>query len=150
MNLTKYTTIKSLVSKETYNKYGNNSLWFISDYQVRMVLAIESLFPGKKLFVNNWENGGNLHSCGTRFSWDNNYLETSQHAKKSAVDIHIIGIDPKEIYGEILKQWPKSDDKNLKTITTLEDITITKTWVHCDSRMVTYGQQQESLLIVKP
>ena len=72
MNLTAYTTVKSYVSKKTHDKFGENSLWFISNEQIRMVLGVEQLFKGCRLFVNNWESGGALNACGTRFTWDNN------------------------------------------------------------------------------
>lgn len=147
--LTKCTSIESYVSKKTFEKYGNNSMWFISPQQIKIVKSVESLFPGKKLFVNNWKEGGALNACGTRFSWDNNYKETSQHALKNAVDIHIIGIDAKEIYEEIKKRWSTTPD--LQVITTLEEIKKTPTWVHADAReWFLSSDQLRSLHVVNP
>lgn len=131
MMKSKYFKIQELVSRNVYDKYGENSWQFIDTRLIKVIDLLREHF-NKPITVNNWLWGGNLQQRGLRANKDeivankNDYY-ISQHCLGKAVDFNVKGMTAQEVYEEILKNKDK-----FYLISRIENIKDTPTWVHID------------------
>ena len=78
--------LPEFVSKDIYEKFGSNSLWFIDS---RIIESCQKLRDnlGIPLTINNWYYGGDRQESGLRLPGMKNYSQYSQHSFGRAVDI---------------------------------------------------------------
>lgn len=130
----KYFKIQELVSKQTYEKYGEKSWIFLDE---RLILTLDALreYFNAPITVNNWLWGGNLQQRGLRTNCDEivknktlkNSLYVSQHCLGKAVDFNVKNHTVKDVYKVILE-----NPKVFPYIKRIENINKTPTWVHID------------------
>lgn len=130
----KYFKIQELVSKQTYEKYGEKSWIFLDE---RLILTLDALreYFNDPITVNNWLWGGNLQQRGLRTNCDEivknktlkNSLYVSQHCLGKAVDFNVKNHTVKDVYKVILE-----NPKAFPYIKRIENINKTPTWVHID------------------
>ncbi|MEM5810156.1 MAG: D-Ala-D-Ala carboxypeptidase family metallohydrolase [Candidatus Aenigmatarchaeota archaeon] len=126
----KYFKIEELVDKATFEKFGENAWWMISEKAIIMLDNFRE-FIGRPVIVNNWKTGGQYQYSGFRPRNCETGAEYSQHRFGRAFDIKITGMTSQEIYKKILEN---KEHPLLKNITAIEDISLTPTWVHIDCR----------------
>lgn len=150
MNLTPNFTIPELVPKSVWDKFGQNSIWFLDIGHVRSMQWLRDNLTkdfGRQvqLVVNDWATGGNMHQRGLRTPEAKSYSFWSQHSHGRACDFHSPNLTITEIY-----TWLIDNESRVlaeSSFRAIEDITVTKTWLHIDSRPVINASK---LLIVKP
>ena len=130
----KYFKIQELVSKQTYEKYGEKSWMFLDE---RLILTLDALreYFNAPITVNNWLWGGNLQQRGLRTNCDEivknktlkGSLYVSQHCLGKAVDFNVKNHTVKDVYKVILE-----NPKAFPYIKRIENINKTPTWVHID------------------
>lgn len=155
--------LREFVPKETYEKWGNRSIWFIDQRLFSVAELYKSLFlkEFKKLYpdvidvliiVNNWHVGGPYNFRGYRPPNCTEGAGESQHRFGRGFDCDVIivfknGIKKEAEYALVHKiirdNW---DQLNRAGLTTVEDVSIAATWLHSDTR----NTGIETLLIVKP
>lgn len=141
----KYFKIQELVSKQTYEKYGEKSWIFLDE---RLILTLDALreYFNAPITVNNWLWGGNLQQRGLRTNCDEivknktlkNSLYVSQHCLGKAVDFNVKNHTVKDVYKVILE-----NPKTFPYIKRIENINKTPTWVHID----TANTENENIII---
>lgn len=134
--------IHEFVPKVIYNKYGENSKWFIRPEIIRLAEFYRTWFNAP-LYINNWFWGGDKQNRGFRTPNTSIGALYSQHKLGAAFDCNIRGITPDEVRAEILAH----EEEFMKVgLTTLEDGHFAPTWVHSDIRPTGL----DNILIVKP
>lgn len=137
-----YFKVQEFVPRSIYQQYGENSRWFISPQLWSLANFVRRFF-NKPVTINNWHVGGNLDQRGFRDPESTVGARLSQHRLKSAIDINVAGMPPKQVYDAILANSKAFMDAGL---TCMEDIADTPGWNHLDIRWT--GEQH--IKIVKP
>lgn len=142
MKLGTYFRLEEFIPKEVYNRFGENSIWFVDTRIVDLANFVRSRF-GKSMTINNWHSGGNFNYRGFRPPDCSVGGKLSQHKFGRAIDFNIEGITPQEVYKDIIQ----NTSLYIKAgATTVEDIAYTKGWSHIDIR----AHKEPGLKIVKP
>lgn len=140
-----------LVSRDVYEKYGEESIKYLDP---KILLFLDTLRNnlGKPIRVNNWKSGGSLSQRGLRENTSsivrdrtkNNLVYLSAHVLGKGVDFDVSGMNINSVWKHILD----NSDKYLKFITRLEDITATgpKGYIHADC----IPTDKDTLHIFKP
>lgn len=145
MKLTKNISLQEVVPKVTFDKWGVNSIRFIDK---RIVFAAQSMIDRYgTCIINNWSSGGQFDGRGYRPPTEETGGKESQHRFGRAIDLDPTKITPQEMFADIMKNQELILSFG---ITTVEDITMTPTWIHIDNRQVVWEGKQDKLLIVKP
>lgn len=134
--------IVELVPPSIHNTYGDNSIWFISKENVKMIQFIRTFF-GRPMTINNWHSGGPYTERGFRLPNSTTGSALSDHKRSIADDFNINSLHPNEIRESILKNPRPFMDAGL---TTLEHEAHAPTWVHASMRWTGL----DKILIVKP
>lgn len=134
--------ITEFVPKEIWERYGENSIWFIDMRVVNICELIRSRF-NKPVIINDWRSGGQYHESGYRMPETTTGGKLSQHKFGRAADIKISGISPKEIAKDIIANF---DIYKKVGLTTIENVDMTPSWNHIDCRKT----DLDSPLIVNP
>jgi hypothetical protein len=121
--------LEEFVSKEVYDQFKDNSLWFVNPLLIKTVQDIRDNI-GKGIFINNWNTGGSFHNCGYRAPNSIVGAKFSQHKLGNAADLHVVGMDNAEFW----KYIKDNRNKLFSCITAMEDIKCTAGWVHIDLR----------------
>lgn len=142
MKLGTYFRLEEFIPKEVYNRFGDNSIWFVDKRIIDLANFVRSRF-GKSMTINNWHSGGNLNNRGFRTPDSAVGGQFSQHKFGRAFDFNIAGVTPQEIYKDLLA----NSSLYIKAgLTTAEDIAYTPNWTHFDIR----EHKEQGLKIVKP
>lgn len=126
-------SIKELVSKQVYQKFGESS-WMFFDEDILKDLDTIRLYHGSPIIINNWASGGNFSQCGLRCNKDPLIVNAkgiycTAHIMGKAFDLHSNNI--KKLYDDI--QYLFNQGK-LKAIKRMESSKSTKFgWCHVDS-----------------
>ena len=146
----KYFDVREFVDPITWNVLGVKSAWLIDPKIVRVADLLREK-SGVAVVVNNWhfkKNGQPFKSSGFRAIWDPTGGRLSQHRAGRAADFKVKGFSPSQIH--ILIQANKEDFR-AAGLTTMENVSFTPTWIHCDCRPIIPGIQPENgFLIVDP
>lgn len=140
--ITDFFKTQEFVSKAIYEKFGENSIWFIDPRLIKLAVFCRT-FWGKPITINNWHIGGKSQERGFREPTSTVGASLSQHRFGRAIDITVKGMTPQEVYKSILDNEKAFMEQGL---TTLEDIKDTPTWNHLDIRNTGLNK----ILIVKP
>jgi len=135
--------IREFVPPQIWNRFKEQSVMMM-DPKVFDIAVLYRTYFDVPIIINNWFIGGPYMYRGYRPPRVNVGAEFSQHKTGRAFDCHSPNISPQEMYKMILKDPQLFMDAGL---TTLEDISFTKTWLHSDCRIVT---TTTDILIVKP
>lgn len=135
--------VYEFVDSDTYNKFGENSLWMIDNRMLWTMDRVRELF-NKPVIINNWAFAGNRKWSGIRYSGTPYYSKTSQHSFGRAIDFLVDGINASEVRKYIINNPNKEE---FKYITTIEDFEGME-WIHIDCR--TLHPNQKRYFIIKP
>lgn len=139
MKLSKHFSLKELVSPETFQKFGNSSIWFV-DRAIVDVLEIIRTRINKPVYMNTWSFnnptvlGPVYNYSGFRHPELDGFSDWSQHRFGRAADIKIPGLESEEIRRWIRRNYNYLWEAGLSTIE--KD---TPTWVHIDTRWTGKG-----------
>lgn len=129
----KYFSIKELVSKQVFSKFGLSAWMFFEENLLKDLDTIRE-YHGKSITINDWAWGGNLQQCGLRCNLDplvkdKKTIYCSAHIMGKAFDLH--SSDNKKLQNDIITL---ANANKLKAIRRLESSKSTKfDWVHVDS-----------------
>lgn len=135
--------VREFVPPEIFNRFGENSWWFVDVRLPRICKEIKDDFGGAPVVINNWHFGGVAQNSGFRTPTSTVGASLSQHRRGCAVDVKVKGHTPKAVHAMILANKDKYMELGL---TTLEDVAYTSTWAHLDTRWTGLDE----ILIVKP
>lgn len=157
--------MQEFVPKATFEYYGANSRWFISEKAVKCAEFYKSFFTSyykKKhgndkvksvvIIINNWHTGGVNQFRGYRPPNCTEGAKESQHRHHNAFDCDIIivftdGTRKEADYNEIHAVIQDNETEFMANgVTTVEDVSIASTWLHTDFRWTGL----DKILIVKP
>ncbi len=122
---------REFVSPRVFNACRSKGVDAITLLDDRIIAAFKRLrvkYPD--IYCNNWHVGGIFKQSGFRDDVKTG-AEFSQHRYGRGLDIHTSKSSLQAIYSDIVRnrhQWPE--------ITCVEDIKITKGWIHIDCRFV--------------
>lgn len=142
MKISSFFSIKEFVPKQIYDRYGDNSMWFIDRRIILLADFIRSRFK-KPMLINTWHINQSFNYRGFRPPDCTTGGLLSQHKFGRAIDFNVAGMEVKEVYDDIVKNF---DIYSKAGLTTIEDYTFTASWTHVDIRQT----NSDKLLIVKP
>lgn len=132
----KYFSIKELVCKHVYDKFGLYAWRFFDPRLLDTLLAIREKI-GLPLVVNNWAKGGQHTQRGLRCNIDPlvkektalEKLYMSAHIQGMAIDFNVVGMSVAETH-----EWLKKNQIFLPHPIRIESIESAPTWIHIDVR----------------
>jgi len=133
--------LQEFVPKEIYSKWGEKSIWFVPKRNILLAQFFRDRFGHTT--VNDWHNGGQYNYSGFRPPECKVGAELSQHRFCNADDFKFSKVTIQEVYEDVIKNF---DLYSKYGLTTIENITATLTWLHCDFR----NTNQKELLIINP
>lgn len=123
----KHFIVQELVGPEFFAKWGDRSWEWL---QVPMLVTLDQVREKfGPVTVNNWHSGGQFHESGLRDFSTATGAGYSQHKFGGACDMKFGSVTPAEASAYIL-----AHRADFPFLTTLEDVTVTKTWLHGDCR----------------
>ncbi len=123
-----YFSIKEFVDKETYQKFGAKSVWFIDNDLIAQMNQLRELF-GRRITINTWANGGRFQWRGFRTPDSPVYTKYSSHSFGRAVDFDVEGLSAAQARKQII-QWYREGILTSKSI----NLEVEVSWVHLDIR----------------
>lgn len=146
-----YFDIREWVDKQTWQALGVRCQWLIDPAIVRVADLLRELADAP-VKINTWhyaKKGEHVYqSSGYRRKTDPTGAAYSQHRMGRAADFKVSGFSSSLVH--ILINNNKEAFK-MMGLTTLEALSFTPTWVHCDVRPRIEGIQPENgFLIVNP
>jgi hypothetical protein len=132
----KYFSIKELVCKHIYDKFGLYAWQFFDPRLLDTLLAIREK-TGLPIVVNNWAKGGQHTQRGLRCNIDPlvkektalEKLYMSAHIQGMAIDFNVVGMSVAETH-----EWLKKNQIFLPHPIRVESIESAPTWMHIDVR----------------
>ena len=99
-----YFSVKELVCKHVYERYGENAAMFLDDKLIETLNVIREQILCAPMTVNNWHAGGNFTQRGLRCNicelvkskTDAGRLYLSAHMLGKAVDCNVEGMTAEE------------------------------------------------------
>lgn len=166
MQISQNFDIREFVPKSTFQKWGANSTWFISEKAVKCAEFYKSFFTSyykNKLgndkvktvliVINNWHIGGIKQYSGYRPPECTEGAKESQHRAFNAFDSEIFIVfndgTKKEVDYKEIHQIIKDNEAEFMAngVTRVEDVSIATGWLHTD---FAYIPNQKNILVVKP
>lgn len=126
-----YFDLREFVDQETWNQFGEKSIWFIDQRLIDGVTLIRKEMQ-RPITINNWHKLGKFEYRGLRPKNCSVGAENSQHKYGRAVDISVLGMTTGQVYQWVANNWTTLGIN--KYFTTIENIQYTKTWLHLDCR----------------
>ncbi|MBL4831615.1 MAG: hypothetical protein JKY55_17240 [Aliivibrio sp.] len=133
MNIKKYTqpkyfTLEELIDQTTFNQFGNKAWWFLDEKALITLDQLREAFGA--LTVNNWAIGGAYQHSGFRHPLSAIGAKLSQHKFGRAFDVKSKHYTPEQMQAFII-----ANPERFPYITTIENASQTKTWLHFDVRL---------------
>ena len=123
-----YFSIKEFVDKETYQRFGAKSVWFIDKDLIAQMNQLRELF-GRRITINTWANGGRFQWRGFRTPDSPVYTKYSSHSFGRAVDFDVEGLSAPQARKQII-QWYREGILISKSV----NLEVEVNWVHLDIR----------------
>lgn len=142
MKVSENFTLQEFIDRETYQRFGANSIWFIDQRIITIAQLVRDRF-GVPVTINNWITGGKYNLSGFRPPSTKIGASLSQHKFGRAVDLKLKGVDPVELSQDIQENFEIYKKVGL---TTIENVEKTPSWLHADARW----HNEETLKIVNP
>lgn len=130
--------INEFIPDEILNMKHLDPLWFIDIDMIKLAIFTRNWFDAALII-----NTPNLQNRGYRTPHSTVGAKLSQHKFGKAFDSNVVGLSAAKMHQEIIDNQKAFMNMGL---TTLEDISFTKTWVHQDKRYT----GKDEILIVKP
>lgn len=131
----KYFNIKELVSKEVYEKHGENSLAFLDEKALVMVDNVREILD-TPLICNNWAKGGKRNQSGYREPESITGASMSQHKLGKAFDLISTKVAAKDLRAKL----EENEDKLIHPIRVEKwDDNGEISWLHVDIKPFTKG-----------
>lgn len=122
--------IEEFVPPETYEKWGDRSVWFINPNTVLFSQWLKDVTGGVTVTINNWKWGGVRKYSGYRPPDCEIGAKESAHKRADAIDIIVEGFTPIQVRALI-----KGNFKLLKARFGVTGYELdTDTWTHIDFR----------------
>jgi hypothetical protein len=156
--------VQEFVPRETWERWGTNSIWFIRKELVELMqftkLFLSDYF-GEEIYVvmNNWHTGGVRDDSGYRppssygpsGEFKKNPLSESLHRQGCATDSKYFvkrGGKLEEIPADVIRNIITQHEAEFMAagLTTIEDAAFSPSWLHMDIRWTGLNR----ILIVKP
>lgn len=142
MKISEHFDIREFVPKEIWDKFGEQSIWFVRKETVEFAEFLRNHF-GKAITINNWHTGGTFNFRCLRTPSCTEGAAYSQHRFMNGFDFNVAGMTSDEVYDHILA----NQDEFMKAgMTTMENKSMTKGWTHIDFRWTGLNK----ILIVNP
>jgi len=122
--------IEEFVPKETFEKWGEKSIWFINPNIVLFSQWLKTTLDDVSVVINDWKWGGSYNYSGYRPPDCAIGAKESSHRRGIAVDIKIKGYHPERIRDLIRQNFQMLNERF--GVTGYE--VGTDTWVHVDFR----------------
>lgn len=134
-----YFSIKELVSREVFNKFGHKSWMFFDTDLLHTILIIRKELD-KPITINNWDYGGSFTQRGLREN-TGYYAYNKTVNKKMYLSAHTMGkaldFDVKDMEAEEVRKWILNNRNILPCKIRLEHKYESTqkpiTWVHLDT-----------------
>ena len=99
-------SIKELVCKHCYDKFGEDAWQFISIKLLSILYTLRYEIFNKPITINNWHKGGSLSQRGLRCNMcqlvkDKTNVYVSAHCLGKAIDFNVQGIDSSQVFDVI-------------------------------------------------
>ena len=160
MQLSRNFKLQEFVPKATFEKYGENAKWYITqtivDIAQEMADILEEIYPNSYIVINNWHSGGNRQYSGYRppnIDSTNKKINfpgafESQHKFGRAIDIQCFRQGGIQIPSKEINKIIFDNEKRLmsKGLTTVENFADTNGWNHLDTRLT----DLPNILVVNP
>jgi len=121
----KHFTIKELVDKETFNKFGESAWMFFNPEDLKVIDALRE-DTGRAMYINNWASGGQNDSRGLRRPTDPTGATFSPHRFTKAFDISFEGWTAEQARQHIF------DNQDHYPYNQISRIELAVNWVHID------------------
>lgn len=125
----KYFIIQEFVPRSIFERFGNDSTWFIDPNLVAFCDWLRE-FTAQPITINTWHRAGVWDNCGFRPPSTTTGASLSQHRFGRAVDLHVANYAAEQIRNIIRLNFRELNEKF--GITTIEKDT--PSWVHVDTR----------------
>ena len=119
------------VDRETYERWGEKSIWFIDNRIVTLMNKLREEF-GVPITINNWYWGGDREWSGLRTPRSPYYSTYSQHSFGRAIDFLVKGKTADEVR-DLIEEWYNLGHLGFEYNITME-YGDRITWVHIDIR----------------
>jgi len=129
MKISENFVIQEFVPKSIYEKYGENSIWFVDPRIIAFCQWLRDYIQ-ESVTINNWHREGKYNESCFRVPDTTTGAKLSQHRFGRAVDIKVEGHLP-----ETIREIIRLNFKELRAkygVSTIEKDT--PTWVHVDCR----------------
>jgi hypothetical protein len=121
---------QEVVDVYAYRRLGEGAIELVDPALKAIITFIENE-TGEVVTINNWHKGGHLSNRGYRSPESEIGGTKSQHRKGKALDLNIGNWSVKRMYEFILQHAAELYSLGLRRI---EDISLTKTWLHMDTK----------------
>lgn len=129
--ITDYFSIKELVSKTVYDKYGDDAWRFFDPRILEVLLYIRETLD-KPITINNWKSGGRFSQRGLRENISPIVYKRTK-LKKLYLSAHTLGmafdLDVKGMSAESVRKWLKEHSTELPHRIRIENKV---NWLHID------------------
>lgn len=140
--VSKYFQLEELVPKETFQAFGESSIWFLDKRLLTLADFVRDYFKAP-VYINNWLWGGIENYRGYRPPTSTVGATQSQHRFGRAFDCSVKDLSPNQVYDTILKNPSQFISNGL---TCMENILADNSHVHMDIRWT----NSPTILIVNP
>lgn len=138
-----YFFLDEFIPPEIYSVRGSRSIQLMDDRIIEGVTLLRK-YAGVPFIINNWANGGKRDESGLRLPNTRTGARWSQHKFGRACDIVPRGMTVRQVFAILKAHEDEFVSKGL--ITTVENVDITKVWLHVDCR----ATGLDKFLIVDP
>ena len=154
MKISENFDLRELVSRDIWRQYGENSIWFVSQFQIDCAELTKKVFSTDEekaiVVINDYLWGGSVINGGTRHPLTDVGATLSQHKFMNAIDPKIkIGgryLSSDEIFYTFRENYHLFKKIGVTTIENPKKTTGWRDWLHMDGRIT----NQNELLIVDP
>jgi hypothetical protein len=149
--------VREFVSPQTWNKWGWKSAWFNDPFVYHVAQLLKDHSGGETVTINNWLWGGVRKYSGYRPPGSGVGSNESDHGRGWAEDVQISNFTPREVLEKLI--LPNLEEYKNAGLTTIEDLSITKTWNHLSCRpwpdfdwvkRDSYFDEEIGLYVIKP
>ena len=147
----KYFDVREWVDARTFGILGKKAACLIDPTIIRIADLLREK-TGRVVVVNNWHYAKSddtvYKASGFRAIWEKVGGTLSQHRCGRAGDFKVQGMTPREVLAVIMANMEEFEAAGL---TTIEDVSVTLSWLHLDCRPKVPGWHPEKgFLIVQP
>lgn len=123
--------LDEFIPPEIYSVRGAKSIALMDDRIIEGVTLLRK-YANVPFVINNWHKGLDKDERGLRLPNTRTGAKWSQHKFGRAIDLVPQGMTVRQLFAILKAHEDEFIEKKL--ITTVENVDITKVWMHCDCR----------------